>query len=260
MIKNQLLFGNREREVEMESKERKNGLDIIKKKKKEIIIAIIIVSVILIVVFLISALKRGVNAFHNTYKEVESQAKEKTNKDFYQWGYQAAEKENHVSNRAGISVENIKETANLEVLEVRDVEFVFQGADENDKNITVWLEVPGTGVFTVDLQASEFIVDNKRNYVLVRVPKIELSECKVDYANVNKLRFENDIFNDSIAVGEDMAQEMLKDGYLLIQKEFLSNQWYYNSAESAAENLITNMIKEVNFNISDLQVEVEFME
>ncbi len=223
-------------------------------------VAGLVILVILIIVFFRFALKKGVNAFQDTYKQVESQVKEEKKEEFYQKGYEAAEKENHVSNRAGISVENIKETANLEVLEVRDVEFVFQGADENDKNITVWLEVPGTGVFTVDLQASEFIVDNKRNYVLVRVPKIELSECKVDYANVNKLRFENDIFNDSIAVGEDMAQEMLKDGYLLIQKEFLSNQWYYNSAESAAENLITNMIKEVNFNISDLQVEVEFME
>lgn len=254
MIKSQLLFGNRGREIEMVSKKEENlkiwiGMGVI-----------FLASVILIVVFLISALKKGVNAFQDTYKQVESQVKEEKKEEFYQKGYQAAEKENHVSNRAGISVENIKETANLEVLEVRDVEFVFQGADENDKNITVWLEVPGTGVFTVDLQASEFIVDNKRNYVLVRVPKIELSECKVDYANVNKLRFKNDIFNDSIAVGEDIAQEMLKDGYLLIQKEFLSNQWYYNSAESAAENLITNMIKEVNFDISDLQVEVEFME
>ena len=56
-----------------------------------------------------------------------------------------------------------------------------------------------------------------------------------------------------------MAREMLQDGYLLIQKEFTSNQRYYNSAKAAAESLIIGMVKEANLNRDNLQVEVEFM-
>ncbi len=208
--------------------------------------------ILMVIVCIISAF---IFAFR-AYKKEEKKVKEEKESSFYEYGYKEGEKEKHVSNQGSIIIDSIKEAANLEVLEVRDVEFVFQGPD---KNITVWLEVPGTGTFIVDLQISEFIIDNDRNYILIRVPEPELTACKIDYAGVKQLKFENDVFNDSIAIGEDMAREMLQDGYLLIQKEFASNQRYYNSAKAAAESLIIGMVKEANLNRDNLQVEVEFM-
>lgn len=219
----------------------------------------VVVGIILVLVIIANALRKGVESANAAYKVARDQTEGEQRKESYHLGYDAAESYNHVSNRGAISIESVKEVAELEVLEVSDVEFVFQGADENNENISIWLEVPGTGIFTANLQASEFIVDSERNYILVRVPELELRECKIDYAGVNTLRFENDVFNDSIATGENMAREMLKDGYLLIQKEFASNERYYSSAETAAENLIVNMVKELNPNVSNLQVEVEFM-
>ena len=40
----------------------------------------------------------------------------------------------------------------------------------------------GTSVFTTDLRAAEFIVDNQREYVLVRVPGPKPSIPSIDYS------------------------------------------------------------------------------
>ena len=209
---------------------------------------------------IVKALGIGTNSVSMAYETARDQALSEMSEKFHQMGYDKGETEYHVSNKATLSVETIKETAKLEVLQVSDIEFIAVDEDENNANITAVLEVPGTGIYTVDLEAAEFVVDKNRSYVLVRVQQPELSECKINYGGVNKLYFENDLFNDSISVGEDLAREMLKDAYLRIHNEFASNARYYSNAQTSAENLIRNMVKELNPTVEGLIVDVEFVD
>lgn len=120
------------------------------------------------------------------------------------------------------------------------------------------MEVPGQGTYVVDLQTAEFIVDNKRSYVLVRVQHPELTNITIDYSNVQKLFFKNDLLNDSCKVGEDLARKQLRSADMLIKKEFASNQHFYLSAQEAAVSIIQCLVKQLNPEVPKLTVEVEF--
>ena len=94
--------------------------------------------------------------------------------------------------------------------------------------------------------------------MLVRVPDPELTNISIDYANVRKLLFENDIFNDSHKAGEDLASQQLRSADSLIKKEFTSNQHFYLSAQKATINTIQCLVKQLNPEVADLTVDVEF--
>ena len=200
----------------------------------------------------------GTNALMENYDTAYASEREATYKAFYEKYFNKAEKEYHVANKVSISIEDMREIAKLEVLSVSDVEYIIENENNNSKGINTWLEVPGQGMYVVDLQAAEFVVDDSRAYVLVRVPNPELSNISIDYANVEKLFFKNDMFNDSYKVGEDLARQMLGTADLLIKKEFSSNQHFYKAAQEAAVSTIECMIKQFNPNYPDLTVEVEF--
>ena len=144
------------------------------------------------------------------------------------------------------------------MLKISDVEYSIVGSSDNSNNITSWLEVPGQGTYVVNLQAAEFIVDDERSYVLVRVPYPELTNISIDYANVRKLFFKNDLFDDSYKVGEDLASQQLRSADSLIKKEFTSNQHFYLSAQKAAISTIQCLVKQLNPEVTDLTVDVEF--
>lgn len=61
-------------------------------------------------------------------------------------------------------------------------------------------------------------------------------------------------------VGEDIAQSLINEAYVLMQKEFDSNARYYDNAEKSAKRLIENIVKGLNSNVENLQVDVEFAE
>lgn len=176
----------------------------------------------------------------------------------YEKYYERAEQKYHVSNTVSISIGDLKDTAKLEVLKVSDVEYIVEESNNNSNGITSWLEVPGEGTYVVNLEAAEFIVDSERAYVLVRAPFPELTNIKIDYANVQKLFFKNDLLNDSYKVGEDLARKQLGSADMLIKKEFTSNQYFYHSAQDAAISTIQCLVKQLNPKAPNLAVEVEF--
>lgn len=198
-----------------------------------------------------SALKDSYDASYNAKK---SETFEKTYRSFFE----AAEEKYHVSNRASIKVGNLREQEKLEVLQVSDVEFIIEGKDDNSGNITSWLEVPGSGTYVVDLAAGEYIIDDMRSHVLVRVPYPELTNIKIDYANVEKLLFKDDIFNGSYRQGEELAMKQLSQADVLIKKEFRTNQGYYLTAQKSAKTSIINLVERLNPQVKDITVEVEF--
>lgn len=156
------------------------------------------------------------------------------------------------------NIKDIENTTGFEVLEVSDTEYIISDKEDNGNGITSWLEVPGQGTYIVNLQAAEFIVDNEREYVLVRAPYPEITNISIDYGNVKKLQFINNIFNDSYSVGEDLARSQLNSADLLIKKEFASNQHFYLSAQEAAVSSIQCLVKQLNPKLPDMTVDVEF--
>ena len=152
--------------------------------------------------------------FRYRFKQAYNTAQQETYDQYYGIGYDQGFQGNHVTNTVGISVDGIQEANDLEVLKVRDVEIVIEDKTTNDNNTIVWLEVPGEATFNVNLNAAECIVDDARKYVLIRVPEPELANLTIDYGEVRKLLFKNDVFDESIRVGAVMAQKMVNQGEL----------------------------------------------
>ncbi|MBD5147133.1 MAG: DUF4230 domain-containing protein [Ruminococcus sp.] len=198
-------------------------------------------------------------AMSEQYETAFQKSHDEAYEKFYESAYNKAEEKYHVKNEVSIIVDSIKQEEKLEVLKVSDVEFVIRDANKENGNVVSWLEVTGNGVFTVNLKASEFIVDNERNYVLVRVPK-PVVNCAVDYKNIALLKFENKnwIRNGNYSDGTDKAQEDIEKGFRLIKEELNSNQNFNKSAEESARTIIENLVLALNSEVVGLKVEVEF--
>ena len=224
-----------------------------------------VICIILMIVFCAAALmlfqnaiSDGAESLADEYHASYASEKDATEQAFFQQYYNSAEAETHVSNRGSIYIGNIRDVQKLEVLKVSDVEFIVEDSGGNSGNITSWLEVPGEGTFVVDLSAAEFIVDNARAHVRVRLPYPELTNVVIDYSNVRKILFKDDVFNGSYKQGEELAMKQLGEADLLIKKEFASNQHFYMNAQEAAVSTITCLIRQLNPDVDNLTIEVEF--
>lgn len=229
-----------------------------KGSSKTIYIILMIVMITMTVIFGKDIVGSGAKALADSYNAAYASEYDATYQALYQKYFDAAEAKYHVRNEVLISIGDIKETEKLEVLKVSDVEFIVEDKNSNDGNITSWLEVPGEGTFVVDLQAAEFVIDNERAHVLVRAPYPELTNVSIDYGNVQKILFKDDIFNGSYKEGEELAQKQLNEGDLLIKKEFASNQNFYLSAQEAAISSIQCLVRQMNPGVDNLMVDVEF--
>ena len=212
-----------------------------------------------IAVFLLrSVIGKGAEALTDSFNASLASERDAAYQEQYRKYYDAAEAANHVKNRGSIYIGDITETEVLEVLKVSDVEFIVEDSKDNAGNVTSWLEVPGEGTYVVNLKAAEFIVDNERASVLVRLPYPELTNISIDYSNVKKILFKDDVFNGSYKQGEDLAMKQLNEAELLIKKEFASNEHFYLNAQEAAVSTIECFVREMNPDIEDISVTVEF--
>ncbi len=187
------------------------------------------------------------------HQALEEQSRE-TYESFYESAFSAAEKKYHVSNEVKITIENIREESELEVLQVSDIEYVFH--EDNNK---IWTAVRGHGIYTVDLEISEFVIDSERQYVLARIPKPRLNTAGLDYEYENYL-FKDGIFNGNTSEGVALARQDLKTAQNQLQEKLLATQAYYEMAENSAQELVEKMIRNFNPGLPGLTVEVEFMD
>lgn len=214
---------------------------------------------LIIIAALIIAVCSAVYSAKDTYAEQKQAAYDRVYEGFYDHAFDHAERAYHVANRISISLGDIRETANLRVLEVTDVEYIVENESDNEDGITAWLEVPGNGFFTVDLQTGEFLVNTERREVVVRIPEPVLSDFTIDYQNVNRLYFNNRGGNDSIAVGEELARKQCREAYSELHTAFMSDPKYLESAKRSAETILTNLIRQLNPDVPDLKVLIEYM-
>jgi hypothetical protein len=249
------------------------------KKTKNGTVFLAVVSVILLAVsfyLLMDMITIAAVSASNNYEPAKNAASEAAYDAFYQQSYKASEKAHHVSNRVAITIGTLKEKSDLEVLNVSAVQYITP-EEEAQKNIIAnvlqslkdkvvgdpisWLEVPGNGIFTVELTSAEFIIDDDRQYVLIRVPSPTMQNFSLDYENVHILYFEEGgAFNRSDKVGANIAQEQLATAFQTMQSEIQSNQEYYNLAKENAINLLTALVKQLNPSLNNLKVEVEFID
>lgn len=226
--------------------------------------AMTIVAIVLL--FCVTAIG-GIGAA-KAFETAKDTAAENVYQRYYDWGYQNY----RVSNEAKIQIASLKQEAKLEVLKVRDVIYQLDETEEehsllNDlvekftKRPTVWLEVPGEGVFTVDMKQSEFIVDEARQYVLIRVPSLEVSNFEIIYGDVKQLYYKDggwirNSVGDGMAEAERQAEAAQNQLMINIQ----NNQQFYKAAQESTKRVLTDWVKKLNPELPDLTVEVEFME
>lgn len=222
--------------------------------------AVTAVLVIVTVLCYKSTVSKGLKAAEAAFTDAKNAAAEQTYQLYYQSSFDRAEKKYHVANEAVINITDVKEVAKLEVLEVSITEYSIIDKSDNTDGITSWLEVPVSGVYTVDLQAGEYLVDQQRGMVTIRLPLPQLEHADIDDANVTKLLFRNDFWNDSLSVGADMHQQQRLEAYEKARSEMTTNPAYYESAEKSARILIENLVREINRDVPGLAVEIEFME
>lgn len=162
-----------------------------------------------------------------------------------------------VSNNVIISVEKMREQARLEVLSISDTEIIVEDEKANKDAIQAWTQFTGTGVFTVDLANSDFIVDQLRKTVWIRTPNVEIENFTLEYGKTKQLFFMNDFTNDSYKDGADLAQKQLSQAYKNIHETIVSNPYYYDSARKSAQQIIVSLVRGLNKNIPDLTVDVQ---
>jgi len=207
--------------------------------------------IFLTIIFALYGVKRMKDSF--------DAARESASSSFYKTAYDIAEGHNHVSNYVTVAIEAEREVSRLEVLTVSNSEFIIKDAGDGN-NTTSWLEVQGTGVFTVDLDAAEFIADSERQYVLVRIPNPVLTNCAV--SGIGKQFWNSSNFpltNGSIAEGVRLSQEQFAEGRIRLEDSIRQNRRFHEAAQSAARLTIESIVKKWNPSIPDLQVEVEFI-
>lgn len=200
-------------------------------------------------------LQSGGKAFKESYET----AREEEEKIIYDKFYEAAFNQYRTRNDISINIGNTQEEGKLEVLTVSDVVYIIQEADRENEGTSSWLEVPGKGVFTVDIRACEFITDHQRNTIKARIPRPEFTRFSIDYENVNLLSFSKTLTNGSQQKGEDLARKQLQEGDLRIRESIASNQKFSVNASSAAEKMVKQMLISLN-PFEDINVEVEFLD
>ncbi|WP_028236454.1 DUF4230 domain-containing protein [Pseudobutyrivibrio sp. MD2005] len=230
-----------------------------KDKKAVLCISVSIIMVAVIIYLFNGIVSAGVSTFASSYEDNFKTARDVTYDLKYNSYVDSAEKKYHVSNNVAIYIGELKEEQKLEVLKVNDIEYVID-EEYGDAETIAWLEVPAEGTFTVDLRAGEYIIDNERAHVIVRLPEPVLGRVSIDYSNVEILLFKDDslLKNGSYSEGESLARTQLKEGEELIRKEFLSNESFLKSAEKSATSTIESLVKQLNPDVDGLVVDVEY--
>lgn len=226
------------------------------------IVFVLIISLLAILsVFIVRySISKGVSTATNAFQEAFDKTKEDTYAKFKDAAYKLSENGHHVSNRVTISIHAVKEKSDLNVLKVSDVVYIVDDKNDTKNGTTSWLKVSGAGVFSVNMTQAEYVVDNVRQHVLVRVPRPVIDSSNITIDNAESLHFEENKWNrgNSIKAGEELAMDQLSEAKQRILEDFEANEQYSKLAESSTQSMLAALIKGINPDVKNLQVEVEF--
>lgn len=228
--------------------------------------------IVLIAALAVLTVIRGLGSLQQSYASAKDETARRVSERYREAIYDAVEDHWHTSNRATISLGNIREESELEVLMVDDVDYVidpktddgipviswFQDLVDGEGDTGMWLRVPGKGTFTVNLKAGEYIIDEARQTVTIRLSEPVLKNFGVDYANIALLHYE-DGSRTTESGGISQLRDNLRESEGRLRSNTVGNQYYYKRAEESARNMITTMVKQLNPDRPDLKVVVEFV-
>ena len=221
-----------------------------------VLLILVVTSVLIVKSSIVNGVSNAIGSFEDTY----ARAKDDTYKTIRDKAYAIAEKRNHVSNKVSISMGDIKSKASLKVLHVSDVVYVITDAEDTPSGTAAWLKVTGSGDYKVNLLAAEYIIDNNRQYVLIRVPRPQLDSDNIDIGQCDNIYFSENKWSSSNSVksGEELARNQLNEAKMKIQEDFLANENYSKMAEKTARSMIEALIKGFNPEIDNIRIDVEF--
>lgn len=249
------------KEQDKEDKERTSKQPARKKGKdyfRVFAIVLIVISILSSPALLLGGIRAGAAQLMRSFSAAFAEEKESAYQTLYEAAFNQAEQQHHVSNRVQISIGDLQEVQRLEILKANDVEIITEDRDNNTGKVTAWLEVEGEGTFVVDLQAAEYIIDNERMSVLVRIPNPELTNIHI--IRSTRRLFSDDFLNGSYSEGVDLRIKQQNEAQLRIENALLSNPYIYSNAKKVSANMIKNLIAQFNPDIPQLIVDVEFFE
>lgn len=210
----------------------------------------------------------GVLLFRRGYEQSKTGTEAHIRQTAYNSVYGITEQANHVSNDVSISLDGIREKADLEILQV-DSSYIYTSDEEDSaRNQTIWYRFSGTGTFTIDMRMTEFIVDNERSHVLVKAPEPSITQFSENYDKVEKLLYKDNtvsilgiisLNNGSVQEGEQIAQKMLALSRSKMIKQLEMTPAYYQAAEETGVRIITQLIKSINPDINKITVDVVYV-
>lgn len=227
--------------------------------------AFIFLCLILIVLGLTVTTWKGIisagvkSAFRNyayTKEEYETSASNK----YHEIAYNKIIETHQAVNDVYITVDTIRETANLQVLTATERVFVKQTPDEEKNDgVIYWIIFSGTGTYSINMNMCEFIVDNERHFVQARIPR---PEVKIDITN-EKIELEKNITklsDGSEARGREIMRAARERGYGEISDKILGDLELIRKAEEAAKKQVELLIRALNPSVTDLTIEVLFFD
>ena len=212
-----------------------------------------IILFIICTVLLITSLTIKTQAVKAAYADSKISASEKSYKKMEKKIFDIGEERYHTSNSVNINIGPLKEQSLLRILEVKDTHFYKSTTDKKTKS-KAWYKVIGTGIFSVNMNLSEIITDEERNYILIKIPEPILQDnLEIE---IERLHFESGLF-EGIDKGIEIVQSAEKQGRAEIKEKLCANQEFFNCAKISAKEILIDIAKESNPDI-DVTVEVEF--
>ena len=203
------------------------------------------------------------NSCKESFATAYDETKQKTYDQFKQKAFDYFEEKNHVSNQATLTIGNIKEENSLEVLSVSDSWVKISEPDKDEDKTTRWVEFNATGVYTVDMSVSEFIIDDYNNYILVKLKTPQLSHIALDTNTKAYLyKYEKGFFelNGDYDSGVKMMLNDRAEALDKLTEQLESNDANLARAKTSTENLIRTFIKNVNpgMSLKDSDIQIVF--
>ncbi len=195
----------------------------------------------------------AVGSFSAGFSEKSDEVREAMGAKGYNNGFEDFRTVNDVT----IHLEDVRRTAKLEVMKVSSVVYIHDTGTLEGK-VIAWLKVSGTGVYTVDMTAGEYVVDNENRYVLVRVPEPELSQVEVKDKEKKLYKDRRWLTNGDPGQGVDLAIAQLAQAQTELTEDIRNNRYANESLEGNARLMIESLVRSLNSDIPDLTVEVEF--
>ena len=208
-----------------------------------------------------------------TYHSAKDTAKQETEESFYNAVFELSESAHHLSNDITIQIQGITEIRNLEVLNVFLTDYQVWPEQETSGGVLdivvdpligdaeAWIRFDGIGIFTVSLQNADFILDEQRKSVLVRVPSPVMERVLIQ-PDEDDVLYTSDagLFNNASDTGQQLVLSLTQKAQQDMIAKARSNPEYYAQAKASAEKTITQLIKNLNPDLPDLIVEVEFID